>query len=516
MLTLPTGIIDNYGTGEEKLSDAVNTYNEFSKILRNLKDLPLNINNVNGLSSVFRLTDVFAPMSCCFNYDLKDEKYMCYKLGNKLVPKYPLGSVLPPYVKPLKIVCQLEASGKWPDDLECIKRLKTAFYLEIAKTLKNHYGLLALASLDYCDILYKGFVFRLSVCTMSELLCLKSSLNEQGIMISKETEESINYEKKMIYIPKLTNFLYSIQHKYAAFNGVCRIAKRWLASHYLFDYFEEEAIDLICAYLFVNPQTTVEQPKSILSGFVRFLDTMASFDWKNQFLIVNFNNELLDAEAKEIRDKFRTERNSLPPVFILTQVDDVKKKCLWTSNKPDIQQLCRVVLLANQSLQKLKKVLMNFESTEELKNIFRPNIDIFDLEIELKAQYCVKAYQKLDITKGTFLPHYKTYNAASKEVTAYPVVNFDPVELYVNELRKSYGEIGYFFYDVYGDTTIQVLWKRNVLKQTKEITKENSKFFIRDKIKNTLDLNLEHILNDFQLMGKELIHQVRIKNSTFE
>jgi len=97
-----------------------------------------------------------------------------------------------------------------------------------------------------------------------------------------------------------------------------------------------------------------------------------------------------------------------------------------------------------------------------------------------------------------------------KDAAFYPVVGFDPVESYVNELRQTYGQIAYFFYDIYGDTKIFVLWKQDVLKQTKEITKENRKFFIKDQIKNTIDLNLEILLNDFNLIGKELVEKVNI------
>lgn len=32
--------------------------------------------------------------------------------------------------------------------------------------------------------------------------------------------------------------------------------------------------------------------RSIITGFLRFLDLFANFDWKNKFLLVNFNNEL--------------------------------------------------------------------------------------------------------------------------------------------------------------------------------------------------------------------------------
>jgi hypothetical protein len=52
----------------------------------------------------------------------------------------------------------------------------------------------------------------------------------------------------------------SIQQKYTSYSGVCRLAKRWLASQFLIEYFEEEAIDLIVAYLFEHPSSH-EAPK---------------------------------------------------------------------------------------------------------------------------------------------------------------------------------------------------------------------------------------------------------------
>jgi len=260
LLSLPDGTIDNYGTGEEKLADAVNTYNEFANLLRGLRNLPLAINSINGVSSVFRFTDVFAPLPCCFNYDEKAERNMVYKQRDKCFPKYPLGSVVVPFVKPLEVACQLESSGKWPEDLECIKRLKSAFYLEIVDQVRSSLNLTAFAHVDHCDVLYKGYVFRVFLFTMSELFCLKMSKNEQGVLCTKETSESIAYEKRMTLVPRLNSFLHSVQQKYSSFSGVCRLVKRWLAAQFLIEYMEEEAVDLMCAYFFTNPHA-YEAPK---------------------------------------------------------------------------------------------------------------------------------------------------------------------------------------------------------------------------------------------------------------
>jgi len=260
LLSLPEGIVENYGTGEEKIADALNTYNEFMNLLRNLPDLPLAINNINGISSVFRFTEVFAPLPCCFNYDEKAEKNMIFKSKDKCFPKYPLGSVVVPYVRPLEVACQLESSGKWPEDIQCIKHLKSAFYLKIVEKMRTVLNLTAFANRDHCHVLYKGFVFRIFIFTMSELFLLKMSKNEQGVLLTNETSESIAYEKQMTLIPKLNSFLHSVQQKFSSFSGVCRLVKRWMAAHFLIEYMEEEAVDLICAYFFVNPHS-YEPPK---------------------------------------------------------------------------------------------------------------------------------------------------------------------------------------------------------------------------------------------------------------
>lgn len=80
------------------------------------------------------------------------------------------------------------------------------------------------------------------------------------------------------------------------------------------DYYTEESIDLLCAYLFVHPEP-YEPPKyyflnkknildfrhqflslnilkrSLISGFMRFIHLLANFDFKTQAITINLNNE---------------------------------------------------------------------------------------------------------------------------------------------------------------------------------------------------------------------------------
>ena len=49
---------ERYGTGEEQHNDVIQKYDELCKLLRNLKELPLSINSIQGSAPVFRYSEV--------------------------------------------------------------------------------------------------------------------------------------------------------------------------------------------------------------------------------------------------------------------------------------------------------------------------------------------------------------------------------------------------------------------------------------------------------------------------
>lgn len=135
---------------------------------------------------------------------------------------------------------------------------------------------------------------------------------------------------------------------------------------------------------------------------------------------------------------------------------------------------------------------------------------MFDVIINLKVQYCVKAYQRVDIAKGTFLPKYRAYKSTEAE-TNFPVVDFDPVSLYLKELRTAYGELAYFYVDVYGDSKICVLWKPSIHSAA---TQKNFKYSMMDPSTGKMELNLTAILDDFKIIGSELVEGISLKSES--
>lgn len=144
-----------------------------------------------------------------------------------------------------------------------------------------------------------------------------------------------------------------------------------------------------------------------------------------------------------------------------------------------------------------------------LKNLFQPSTIIYDVIIHLKAEYCPKAYQQLDLAQGTFLPHYREYDAKIGEKTL-PIVDFDPVRLYVKQLRDAYSEYALFFYDLYGGTEIYVLWKpKSFEARDFKISNVNGRLLVESGKK--LVPNVEAIVEDFKILGNELVKDVTVK-----
>ena len=97
----------------------------------------------------------------------------------------------------------------------------------------------------------------------------------------------------------------------------------------------------------------------------------------------------------------------------------------------------------------------------------------------------MNAYRSVDISPGTFLPHYHDYSVSDYDKTM-PIADFDPVKCYVQQLRDKYKpEVAAFEYDNYGATKVFVLLKAK-------------------------PANLEAMLNDFKLLGHELVDSVTI------
>jgi len=77
-------------------------------------------------------------------------------------------------------------------------------------------------------------------------------MGEDGLIKYRDNAQSQQLERDIVILPRLTTALRGLQAQHPAFSCTVRLVKRWIASHMLLDYFEEEAIEIIVASLFMN------------------------------------------------------------------------------------------------------------------------------------------------------------------------------------------------------------------------------------------------------------------------
>ncbi|XP_053304284.1 nucleolar protein 6 [Spea bombifrons] len=490
------------GTGEEHMVSIVQSYDDLSRKLWNLEDLPLTVTSVQGTHPALRYTDVFPPVPVkpewSFYKVLKDKKCLV-PLEDKPCPAY---------ISPVKVICHMEGSGKWPQDKDAIKRVKAAFQIRLAELLRAQHNLPCKVTAAFTDVYKDGYVFRVHVAYHREPQYIKEFVTPEGMLKSQETEESRQLELETLHSPHLTSTLHGLHQQHPAFGGTSRLAKRWINCQLLGGSFSEECVDLLVAHLFLHP-APFSAPSSPQVGFLRFLHLLATFDWKNSPLIVNLNGDLKGTDFTEIQNDFVSSRMQLPVMFIATPRE--RKDSVWTRKQPSAQILQRLILLSVESLRVLEKQLMDPLEEHNIKMIFRPSLNLYDVLIRLNPKQIPRHREALDTPLKSFVRGVLKSDAPVKDLF-FPVVDYDPVQLYLNELREAYEEFALFFYDSHGGEVIGVLWKPSSFEpQPFKTTNANGRIMDKDSSPPVMIPNVEAILEDFRILGEGLVHNVETR-----
>ncbi|NXU75922.1 NOL6 protein, partial [Oreotrochilus melanogaster] len=533
------------GTGEEAMVSVVCSYDDLSRKLWKLKKLPLTVTAVQGVHPALRYTDVFPPIPMKPIYSFHTR----VKTKHLLLPSEE--KPCPAYITPLKIICHMEGSGQWPQDKEAIKRIKAAFHLQLAELLHQQHQLVCRPAVTHTDVYKDGYVFRLQVAYHREPLILKEVVTPEGMLKYQDTEESRQLEMEILHLPYLTSSLHGLQQQHPAFGSTCRLAKRWVSAQLLSDSITEECVDLLVAFLFIHPAPFMP-PSSPQVGFLRFLDLLATFDWKNNPLIVNLNAGLTDTDCTEIKNKFMAARSRLPVMFIATPKDQWSS--MWTQGRPSAQILQRLLVLASESLRALEEQLMDPLNSQDVKMVFRPPLDFYDVLIHLNPNQIPRHLESVDRPLKSFSRGVVKNSTAEKIL--FPVVDYDPVQCYLQELRVSKApcqgtgsclpkedlssvlrvmscllvqdlvgdifiyfacdghsfDLALFFYDKHGGEVIAVLWKPLSF-QPQPFKVSSMKGRMVTTLNNELVCipNVEAILEDFEILGEGLVKSVEAR-----
>ncbi|CAK8696286.1 unnamed protein product [Clavelina lepadiformis] len=498
---LKNGVTIGYnGTGEERSSEIMLAYNNLCEDLRSLKSLPLSITNLQGISPVLRFTEVIPP-SCC----QPNGKNPTISVNEEQIQVPVPDKSCPNFYPPIEVLCHMEGSGKWPQDVDALQRLKAAFHIAMADELKsNNEEIVCMPYQTYVDVLKDGYVFRVCVAYHREIGVLQTQKNKDGMVKIRNTSQSLALEKQTVYLPHLSSTIHGLCQKIPSYGLTCRLAKRWISSHLLSRQISTEAIELLVAFLFTDPQPYTV-PSSAQSGFLRFLHLLATYDFASNSVIVDVNGSLTDEEKETITSHVSKHRDTLPAMCIMTPKD--KMRSLWTSSGPS-----KLILRRLKDLAKIYQSLLEgklFSTYMELKPVFTPSMTAYDVLIHLKSQWLPRRHESVSQVQNSMSSKHRAIADVTFDLRILPVVNFDPVQMYLDELEKSFSELAMFFYDSYGGSVIGVLWRVPEFQPKPfKISSVSGKMLNSE---GKVVPNVEAIIEDFKTMGKGLVHSLDIR-----
>lgn len=487
-------------------------FHDFSRKLRDLDNIPLKIVEVKAAHSALRYSSAIIPQP------LPLDLYMQHSSSTM------------PYIEPIDVVLHIEASNRWPSELDALQKMKTSYLLSVAQNLKESeddmiatvvkgesslfsdpMGISALAS-GYLDVTTaEGFTFRCRVHYEHEMVLIERSMSLPNIPEWKRK----NYKNAMevyrnifIFKPRHTNCIQSLVQRYPVLSQVIRMTKRWLACHWLLSSgkslnpsklpvsypISEEVVEWLCASVILSVDE-YESPGSALSGFVRVLSLLASFNFtKKPFIVETTQGILDDSKLNLIHQKFQNLRKqdvhgNRCALFMSVLTDsenedefdssmtqneqflEMMRNSHFTLEQPQKVILNRIRALAMSSLKQLDSVwsyickIDNFDEksiSNRMLEVFRHNDSDYHLVLELDRSLCTSYYQAIDPDLSYFKFDEVFKNLMSRDQKNY-LIDFDPTMEYLRDLHAQFGDTCWFFHDKFGGHKIGVVFDPSIL-----------------------------------------------------
>jgi U3 small nucleolar RNA-associated protein 22 len=379
---------------------------------------------------------------------------------------------------PIEIVLDFEKTKKITFDPQSINYMKLLLLKKIETQLKGE------ISDDSIQIKSGDFLFR----------CRIHIEYEEIILSDLEMKRELKlYRQRFIHIPLLTQFIQAWVHKYPSLSMTMRLFKKWVSSNWIYfasitesSMISEEALELLC----VRVYACVDPPTSPFAGFFRVLDLLASWDWKNCPLIVELDDDVVVPE-QSVCSNFCIS----PVVSSQHSVASEWLNSFWTL---DVSILIadRLVKLSRRTLTMMRSVL-RLENDINLVLTSTPEVQ-YDILVQLDPKKCPLICKK-------------DSNERFKNV---PTADFDPVEIYMQELMHVFRDCALFFYDKYNSTEIGVLLNPNACFQ--EFKVKNCSFPLictgGEGKKMMVKADIYSIITQITLMGNGIVKQVIVMN----
>ncbi|KAI0104236.1 Nrap protein [Nemania sp. FL0031] len=464
-------------------------FSVFEKDVRELEDLPLSVRQIAPISPETRYASLRSPTP--------NQR----KQG----------------MTPIDVMLSFEASGKWPENIASIQRAKIALLLQIGRSLedakagiKTHLGLEdaqhETENLAFLDIVHEtGFSFRLRVHSDQEETLLDRQTKDQTLDRHVRTEaaallSSARWRNTILPLHNQTISTYCT--RFPALSSSIRLTKHWFNSHRLGNHFNEPLIELFVLQAFLQPHP-FPIPSSTSTGFLRTVLLLASYDWREDPMIVDPSDSLSTSQRLDISTRLEAWRKidanmNRTTLFVATPFDVTG--VAYTQNIPKVIAT-RMTTLARSASKAAKDKGIELDP----RTLFQSGLHDYDIVIHLSAK-AIKGVLRDDGTKHS---HFKNLDeSGSSEALPLPE---SPVPAFLRRLNAAYATPLLFFHGGAEDNVIAALWNPQIHSRGFSASMPSS-FRPVDTDADTFELNREAVLAEIARIGGDLIEKIDVKS----
>ncbi|KAF9638271.1 putative pre-rrna processing protein utp22 protein [Lasiodiplodia theobromae] len=428
---------------------------------------------------------------------------------------------------PANVVIEFEGSARWPDDIKAIQMTKVAFLLKMGELLQEsvegvttRVGLenegLDIMNQAFLDVIYpSSAVFRLRIHHDREPTLLERRLKDKGLDAATREATALalaTYKRESGRVPAHTQALQALCTRLPALSPSIRLLKKWFAAHLLSSHFAPELIELMVVRTFLNSYPW-EPPTSAMTGFLRTLSFLARWDWRNEPLIVDFSSSMKPEEASAITTRYEAWRKIDPALnrvvmFAATNID--AEGTTWTDHaRPAKVVAARMSALAKAATQAVRDKGIAIEPA----SLFVSPLADYDFVLHINPAFSKASQGKKDkSTKQQFKN--LALQADASEQAGINTVGFNPVKLFLSELRETFGHAVVLFSDENDGDVIAGLWNpANIAKRKWKVRMGYSTVPVAEqRAEGEVDAeaNKEAMLAEMARLGGELVKKVEI------
>ncbi|POY71794.1 hypothetical protein BMF94_5155 [Rhodotorula taiwanensis] len=453
-------------------SNIISAFDDLAKEIKDLPDLPLTVSAVHPCAPGLRYSSPFIPSP----RRLKD--YARLPLSLK-------------YLDAHDIILTFEGSGRWPDDLEGIQKIKAAFLSKLGEGLEATRAVLRAELVFSTDsrpiddnvaleiLTASGWAFRARVFYDRSQTLLEEREDQLGAAAAAPSDDVLSsldlYLERFVHAPKHHAAISALQNHFPSFSPTVRLLKRWISAHLLSAHFVPEQLELLVASVFLDSASPFGIPNSGATGFARVIERLASWKWRDEPALVPIYTfttaitsgrraNLPTAERAEVVASFQARRLSRPSIdthaWVIATENDLEG-VVWGRRTSKVAA-ARVRSLAIATLATLRRGVL--EGDLVVEQLFSPPMGDYAFLIHLDPSAIPRHFQALAADPAALSSRQRSSVLSGSLMGGLEDedeeirIGWDPVAAFVEDLRTTYGSVFLLFHSEHGAPTIGAIW----------------------------------------------------------